>query len=149
MPIKWQPYKGPRKPSLRQFPFGDDNFGADWPSLLPGQPSGGPAVDIYQDRSKLYVEISLGGMKPEDVEISIEDDILTVQGKSSAEQEIKKKDYLRREIRKGSFKRVIKLPLHVKGKQASAEFQNGILKVVVPKASVRSRQATKIPIRVK
>jgi len=161
MPIKWQPYKVPQqqqRPAPRS-PFGMDEFGVegdDWSPFMPFPRGDEPAVDIYQDKDNLYVEIVLGGVKPDNVEVSIDDNILVIQGKVEEQKEtvdktdkLGEKDYLRKEIKRGSFRRVIKLPIEVKGKKAAAEAENGILKVTIPKDLKSAAKATKIPVQVK
>lgn len=156
MPIKWQPFK-----DLENFnkvdPFGNDGRNQDggWVPFFPGMPvapkrkSSGPAIDIYQDKDNLYVEASLPGIKPENAEISIEDDILNIHGSVEEQTSLKESDYIHREVHRGSFQRVIKLPVEVKGDQATAEFSNGILKISFPKAAKITSKAKKIPIKVK
>ena len=149
MPIKWRPFKElERGPS---FPRSPDMFGEgeEWVPFVPTFQPEEPVVDIYQDKDNLYVDVSLSGIKPEDVEISIEDNILTIQGKAEEKKEIKEKDYLRKEIRKGSFRRVIKLPVDVKDNKASAESKNGMLKITIPKVSKTISKTKKVPIKIK
>jgi len=149
MPIKWQPFKEsegpldfPRMPGMSIPEEGLMPF-------LPNQRTEEPAIDIHQDKNNLYVEISLIGINPKNVEISIEDNILVIQGKSEEEKEIKNKDYLRKEIKKGSFRRVIELPVEVKGNKAVAESKGGILRIVIPKIAKSISKAKKIPIEIK
>lgn len=145
MPIKWQPFKDLDRPShLPQMP-GED----DWMPFVPAFRQEEPAVDIHQDKNNLYVEFPLIGIKAKDVSISIENSTLTIQGKTEEKKVIKEKDYLRREIRKGSFRRVLKLPVEVKGNKASAETIDGILKITIPKLSKGTSGISKVPIKIK
>lgn len=148
MPIKWQPFK--ESEGLDGIDFnGREREG--WVPFLPGFPTNReePAMDIYQDKENLYVEMPLPGIKPENVEISIEENVLSVQGKITEEEEKKETDYIHREVRKGSFRRMIKLPIEVRGDKAVAEFSNGVLKVTAPKVTKVTSKAKKIPIKVK
>ena len=145
MPIKWRQFKELERP--RQLP---DAFGEnEWVPFVPTFRAEEPAVDIYQDKNNLYVEISLVGVKPEDVEISIEDNILSIQGKVEEKKDFKEKDYLRKEIRKGAFRRVIKLPVSVKGDKATAESISGMLKITIPKVAKAIPKAKRVPIKIK
>ena len=138
MPIKWQPFQEPKKDSNAPDLFEQE----DWLPFMPMMKNENPAIDIYQDKNNLYVEISLIGVDPGDVQVSIKDNILTIETKKEDKKEIsskggrasgaKEKDYLRREIRKGSFRRVVKLPVEVKGGKAFAESLKGVLKITVP-----------------
>jgi HSP20 family protein len=93
-----------------------------------------PAVDIYQDKDNVIAELSIPGVKPEDIDISIENDVLTISGQKEEKSEVKREDYYRKEIRRGSFSRSVILPMRVKGEEAQAECANGMLKVTMPKA---------------
>lgn len=106
-----------------------------------------PAVDIYQDKNNVIVETPLAGVKPEDVDIVIENDILRISGKTEEKKEIKKEDYYRRELRQGSFSRSVFLPVAVKIDGVSAESSNGMLKITIPKAEESKKK--KIAIQIK
>lgn len=93
-----------------------------------------PAVDVYQDKDNVIVETALYGIDPEKVDITIENDVLTVSGKTEEKSEVKHEDYYRKEIRAGAFARSIILPMSVKGNEAQAHYEKGVLKIVIPKA---------------
>ena len=123
--VRWKP----------TFPsFFEDFDEEDW-SKLPEKMTGfTPAVDVYQDKNNVIVETPLAGVDPEKVNISVENDVLKIEGKSEHKSEIDEKNYYRKEVRYGSFYRAVALPTHVKADKADATFDNGILKVVIPKA---------------
>ena len=115
----------------------DDEFGRmmqDWPKMNEMAQGFTPAIDLYQNDKSVIVETTLAGVDPKDVTISIENDVLTIHGKSEKKQEVDEKNYWRKEIRSGSFFRQVVLPTHVVGDKAEATFENGMLKVEVPKA---------------
>lgn len=145
MPIQWRPFKELDRPFQTPDIFEKD----EWVPFMPTFRSEELSVDIYQDKDNLYIETPLTGIKPENVEISIEDNVLTISGKSDEKNEIKEKDYLRKEIRRGNFKRVIKLPMEVKEDKAEAESISGILKITIPKTNKAISKGKKIPIKVK
>ena len=93
-----------------------------------------PAIDMYEDKDNVIVETQLGGIDPEKVDISIENNVLTIKGESEKKSEVEDKNYYRKEIRRGSFYRSIPLPTKVDGDKASAMNEEGILKIIVPKA---------------
>lgn len=145
MPIKWRQFKELEDPS--HLP---DNFEEDeWVPFVPTFRAEEPAMDIYQDKNNLYVEIPLIGVDPKNLEISIDNNILTIQGKKEEKKEVKEKDYLRKEIKKGAFRRVVKLPIEVKGNRATAESVMGMLKITIPKAAKATSHAKRIPIKIK
>ncbi len=123
--------------------------GEEMMPFSPFHPAEEPAVDIYQDKNNLYVEIALGGVKPENVSVSIEDNILYIEGKVEEKKESKGRDYFTKEIRRGSFRRALKLPVDVKSNQAKAESFGGMLKISVPKVAKAAPQAKKVPIKIK
>ena len=106
-----------------------------------------PAIDVYQDKDNVIVETPLPGVDPEKVDITIENDVLTISGKSEDTHEVKREDYYRKEVRKGSFSRSVILPMSVKADAAEAHSEKGILKVTIPKAE--EAKPKKIAVKVK
>jgi HSP20 family protein len=106
-----------------------------------------PAVDIYQDKDNVIVETPLAGIDPEKVDISIENDVLTISGKTEEKKEVKREDYYRKEVREGSFSRSVILPMPVKANLAEARSEKGMLKIVIPKAE--EAKPRKIMVKVK
>lgn len=92
-----------------------------------------PAMDVYQDRDNVIVETPITGVDPEKIDISVENDVLSISGKSEHKSEVDEKDYYRKEVRYGSFHRSVSLPASVDGAKAKAEYDDGVLKVVIPK----------------
>lgn len=105
-----------------------------------------PAMDVYETKDAVVVEIPLAGIDPKEVKVSVEKGVLTVQGESSKEHEVEEKNYYRKEIRSGSFYRQIALPAAVKEDSVKAEFEDGILKITCPKTVPTA--AKKIDIKV-
>lgn len=106
-----------------------------------------PAVDIYQKNDDVIVEMDVPGIETDKVEVSVENNILTVSGSREDKKEVNKGDYYRKEVRSGSFCRSVELPTKVKGEDAKADFEGGVLKVTLPKAEdVKPR---KIEVQVK
>lgn len=93
-----------------------------------------PAVDIYQDKDNVIVEMDAPGINPDKIDISVENDVLSVSGSREEKSEVKKEDYYRKEICSGSFARSVILPMQVKGNEAQASCKKGTLKIVFPKA---------------
>jgi HSP20 family protein len=97
-------------------------------------------VDISEKDDEIVVKAVLPGVKPEDVELTISEGVLTVRGEARDETTEEKENYFRREIRYGAFARSVPLPTRVNQDQADAEFKDGILTVRLPKAEdVRPR----------
>lgn len=100
------------------------------------QPDGllSPALDMYETPDTIVVKTSLPGVKPDDVEISVTGDTLTIRGEIKAGEEIKEGDYYHQERRYGSFCRTVVLPSALKADKAQAVFEDGVLTLTIPKA---------------
>ena len=134
--IKWTPF------------FTDDDMSESLSDMLPavrGNQFGfTPAVDMYEDKENIIIETQLAGINPDDVSISIENDTLCIKGKSEKKSEIDEKNYYRKEIKRGSFFRSISLPTRVNGDEAKAVAEEGVLKIIIPKASETKPKVIKI-----
>lgn len=104
-----------------------------------------PSVDIFENQDKIVLEAELAGMNPEDVDISIENNIITLKGERKFEKNEESENYHRVERSYGSFVRSFTLPRTVVSDEAEANFENGILKVTLPKRE--EAKARKIEIK--
>jgi HSP20 family protein len=93
-----------------------------------------PALDISERKDAYLVTVELPGLKSEDLDITLEDGLLTIQGERQFTAESSEQQYHRVERRYGSFRRSITLPSQVQADAIEASFENGVLEVVVPKA---------------
>ena len=109
----------------------DDYFGH---SALSFEGYGILDLDMYQTDDEVVVEASIPGVTPEEINISISGEVLTIKGEIKQEKESQNVDYHIRERRFGMFSRSITLPVLVVADKANAEFKNGILKLTLPKA---------------
>lgn len=91
-------------------------------------------MDVYHTPEAVVARAMLPGVKPEDVEISIDHNTLTIKGKSREMTEAKEEEYLRREWRHGDFARSVTLPEGLQGDKAEATFEDGVLTLSIPKA---------------
>ncbi len=93
-----------------------------------------PAIDVVRDNGNLVVRADIPGIKPEEVKIEVEDDILTVSGEHEERKDEKDKDdnFLRRERRYGSFVRSLALPAGVDANQIKAKTSDGVVEVTIP-----------------
>lgn len=126
---------------------GMEKFFDGFPS--PMRSSGGliPAMDVYDAADDVVVETSLPGVDPKHIELNIEDGVLTIKGSSERKTEVDEKNYYRKEIRSGSFMRQVALPNGVKNDDAKASFENGILKVRIPKAALPKPKKISIDVK--
>lgn len=136
---RWDPFGDMRTTMDRLF---DEGFSRPW-RLIPtsGETEATVPVEVSETDDALEVKASLPGAKPEDVEVTIQNDVLTIKATHEEKTEEKKKDFYRREIRYGSFQRALSLPVSVDSDKAEATFSNGILELKLPKAeAVRPKQ---------
>jgi len=92
------------------------------------------AVDMYETDQDVVVKSSVAGVRPEDIDITITGDTLTIKGETKAEEKIERENYVRQERRYGAFSRSLTLPTTIVAEQAKAEFENGVLTLTLPKA---------------
>jgi len=93
-----------------------------------------PAIDMYQTDNDVVVKAALPGFKPDEVQINVTGDILTIKGEVKHEEEKKDKSWHIREQRWDSFERSLRLPTGVISDRAKADFDNGILTISLPKS---------------
>jgi len=93
-----------------------------------------PAMDVYETEDKLVVTVELPGLSAEDVEVSVEDSTLTVNGEREFSSEVNEEHYHRIERRYGSFSRAVTLPPQVDPGKVDAKFDAGVLTIEVAKA---------------
>jgi HSP20 family protein len=97
-----------------------------------------PAMDVYETDNELVVESSLPGVKPEEVDISVTGNTLTIKAETKKEEEKDEKGkYYCRERRYGLFQRSVSLPVEVDANKAEAVFDNGVLKLTLPKTEAQ------------
>jgi len=98
-------------------------------------------LDVYTTKDALVVEAALPGVKPEDVQVSILGDTLTLNATSGSERTAEEGGYHVQEVRRGRFARTVTLPSGLRSDSATATFENGILRLWIPKAEqARPRQ---------
>jgi HSP20 family protein len=102
------------------------------------------AVDMYETDDTIIVKSAIPGVKPEDLDISITSDTLTIKGETKAEEEIKEENIIRRECRYGSFCRTLIIPMPIVADRAEAEFEHGVLTLTLPKAEEVKPKAIKV-----
>ncbi|KKU72069.1 MAG: Heat shock protein Hsp20 [Parcubacteria group bacterium GW2011_GWA2_47_26] len=130
--IHWRPFH----PHFDPFEDMEHFFREDWPSFLPEKISGFmPAVDVYEKGNDVIIETPLAGVDPKDVEVSFKSGMVVIKGETKRKSEVDEKNFYRQEMRYGSFYRQVALPAAVQEEKAEATSENGVLKVVVPKAA--------------
>lgn len=137
--IKWEPFQ--------MDDLLDDFLERDYMPVVQSVNKFVPPINIYDDKSNVYVDIAVSGYSPENVELDVQDGILTIKGNMEKKREVEEKNYYRKEIRMGSFARQIALPTDVIGEKAEANFDNGVLKISIPKKEEGKTKKIEIKIR--
>ena len=106
-----------------------------------------PAVNTREDDNAYVIELDLPGIKKEDIEITTEDNVLTVSGERKYKEELKEEDYYKIESRYGKFSRSFTLPEKVDIEKIHAEAKDGVLEVVIPKIEEKEKKPKKITIK--
>ena len=113
----------------------DDAFTRPFSSIRDGGSTGSsPAIDMYQTDNEVVVKAALPGIKADEVQINVADNILTIKGQTKYEEEKQEKSWHIREHRWGTFERSVMLPTGVMSDKAKADFDNGILTITLPKS---------------
>lgn len=92
------------------------------------------SVDVYQTKDSLIIKSTIAGVRPEDIDIAINNDMLTIRGKREVEETVSEEDYLYQECYWGGFSRSIILPCEVQADKVEANLKNGVLTITLPKA---------------
>lgn len=121
--------------------FNDES--GDWTSF--GGHEGQLSLDIYQNDKNLIIKSTIAGAKPDDIQIHLKNDLLTIRGKRDLPGDIVDADFLFRECYWGPFSRSIILPVDVQADKIKASMDNGVLTIILPKAP----QAKQIIIKIK
>jgi HSP20 family protein len=105
---------------------------------------GSMTVDMYETESGVVVKTAIPGVKAEDIDVSVTGDTLTIKAETKEEEEVERENYLRRERRFGSYCRSVTLPGGLMTDQAEADYTDGVLTLVFPKAEEVKPTAIKV-----
>ncbi len=98
-----------------------------------GQPEGQLTVDVFKTDDDVVIQSAIAGAKPEDIDISVTNDMVTIRGKRLPEEDIDSSDYYHQELYWGPFSRSIILPIEVDSDKSKAAVRNGILTIRLPR----------------
>lgn len=104
-----------------------------------------PAVDIYEDNEKFVLKAELPGMEQQDIQISLENNTISIKGDRKVEMPPKEGHYHKLERMSGNFFRSFNLPSNINNEKVSAHFKNGVLEIELPK--VEEKQSKSITIQ--
>jgi HSP20 family protein len=101
-------------------------------------------LDVFETNDALVIKAAVPGIDPADVEIAVEDDVLSIKGSFEKKDEVTDENYVRRELRYGSFARSLRLPPTVDAEKAQAQFEHGMLRLSLPKKPEARSRSIKI-----
>ncbi len=102
-------------------------------------------IDVYQNDNEIIIKSTIAGVKPEDLDVAINNDVLTIKGERKNEEEISADNYYYQECYWGGFSRSVVLPIEVVPEKIEASLKNGILTIKLPKAD--TTKSKKIQVR--
>ena len=142
---RWEPFRGFSTLQDQVNRLFDDSF-ARTRSGQADLASWAPAVDIYDTENELVVKADLPDMQEKDIDVRVENNTLTIRGERKFENEVHQDNYLRVERAYGTFTRSFSLPNTVSTEGIRAEYQNGVLKVHMPKREESKPRQVKISV---
>ena len=107
----------------------------------------GPTVDIVDEKDQIKVKADLPGMKKEEIEVNLENDVLSIKGEKKEEKEIKERDFIRSERYYGAFHRAFSLPSSVDAAKVNAVYKEGVLEITLPKKEGAKAKQIKVDIK--
>lgn len=123
-------------------------FGPSWfPEMRFEREIISPTVDIFEDGNDIVVKAELPGIKKEEIDVNITDNVITISGEKKKEEKVEKKNYYRMERSYGSFTRSFRLPAEVQTDNVKASFKDGILEIRAPKTEEAKQKEKKIQIQ--
>ena len=125
-------------------PFSSLMLGERWP--LPMFSAKVPSLDVFEEEDELVVKADLPGISKDEIEVTVTGNVVTIKGEKKKEEEVKEKDYYRRERSYGSFVRSVELPCEVKSEQIKANFKDGVLEVRMPKTEEAKKKSVSVKI---
>src|SRR5258708_35734229 len=116
----------------------------DWLSEYEGQLT----IDMYQTKDNVIIKSTIAGVRPEDIDVTIANDMVTIRGERKRDFEASSEDYFYQECYWGSFSRSVVLPVDVDIENVGADLKDGILTVILPKAAKAKARKIKVGAKV-
>ncbi len=104
-------------------------------------------IDVLEREGNLVIRTAVPGIEPSDLEIQIENNVLTIRGETQNEAESKEDKVYRREVSYGAFSRSVRLPENLNVEAVSAEFKNGIVSITLPRVEEEKPKAFRVPVK--
>jgi HSP20 family protein len=132
MGVNFNPILTPEE-SLPLSPFQDKSPWLERPD------EGELSVDVFEQGGSVVIKATIAGIKPQDLDIFIENDMVTIRGKRCDDDNPRNKNFFLQECYWGSFSRTVILPVHIKGDEARALLKGGVLKIIIPTSQKNSQ----------
>jgi len=146
--IPWRPLWDTRFPSLRDEMdkmFEEFFEKVRFPSAR--ERSWTPALDVYETKKEVIITVDVPGVDPKEVTVSIVEGSLTIKGERKKDADLKDEDLFRAEREFGAFQRMVQLPAEVSADKAKASYNNGVLKIIIPKAQKSAPREVKVDVQ--
>jgi len=121
----------------------EEDFSSD---IAEEEVEGQLTVDVYQDKDNVVVQSTVAGVNPDELEVNITNESITIRGKRERAEKIEEKNYFYQECFWGKFSRSIILPVEVDPESSVATLKNGVLIVVMPKSTKRKAKKLKVKL---
>ncbi len=138
--VKWNPRSGLFSPLSSMM---ENFFNDEFLPLKNGNGATAPAVNVTDNEKSYDVEVAAPGMKKEDFNVAVDNGVLTISSEKETETEETKDNYTRKEFSYSSFSRSFGLPENVDDKKIKAKYDNGILKITIPKTKAKKKETSK------
>ena len=143
---RWDPFREFSTLQDRMNRLFRDSYGPEGREEALTSTSFAPPVDVYEDEHNLSLKIEVPGIDEKDIDVRIENNVLTVHGERKFEKEEKEENFRRVERQYGSFTRTFTLPSTVDGEKVSANYDKGILKITLPKKAEAKPKQIKVNV---
>ena len=106
-----------------------------------------PVADVYETKDNLFVKVEIPGLTEKDIDITVEANVLTIQGERKIEEEKEEKGYFRMERAYGKFLRAFTLPPNILTDKVNATYNNGVLELILPKKEEAKPKQIKLEVK--
>lgn len=133
-----EPAPKPQKPAQVSTPISkqDEDWMTDYEGAL--------NIDMYQTKDNVIIKSTIAGVRPDDIDITVANDMVTIQGTRSREEKITDDNYFYQECYWGGFSRSVIVPVDIDSEHIEADLKDGILTVVIPKAAKAKTKKVKV-----
>lgn len=136
--VDLEPEVAPVKPASVSSPISKQE--EDWMTDYEGALN----IDMYQTKDNVIIKSTIAGVRPDDIDITVANDMVTVQGSRSREEKISDDDYFYQECYWGGFSRSVIVPVDIDSEHIEADLKDGILTIIIPKAAKAKTKKVKV-----